>query len=377
MHNVSTNPSSSPHLSFVHVANVLAEIQPIPHTPPVIDISRFSSYNKLIAVVSSILALFKSSRSPLEVLVIQEQRLHCPTLYQYLDNLNMVVPLEVKKLVSQLNPIKENGILKCKGRINKSDLNAETYTPYYLPKQSMLLRLLITHIHVMNSHSPVLPILTLLRQNFWVPRSRPLVSLLNRNCVTCRKLRPRAYQVPPPPPLPKERTRYERPFQTVGVDNTGTFTVLMEDGSESQLYITIFVCATTRAVHLEVSPTLTTRDFLLAFRRFCTIYGTPAVVLSDNGRNFVGAEACIAKLIAEEEEVQDHMRKLQIKWKFQTLRTPWKGGHFERLIAVIKSALAAALRRKTLQEEVFRTGLAEAQAVVNNRPLTYLSNQLR
>ena len=279
-------------------------------------------------------------------------------------------------IISQLNLIKESGILKCKGRINKSDLNVETHTPYYLPKQSMLLRLLITHIHVMNSHSPVLPTLTLLRQNFWVLRCRPLVSLLNRNCMTCRKLRPRAYQVPPPPPLPKQRTRYERPFQAVGVNNTGAFTVLMEDGSESQLYITIFLCATTRAVHLEVLPTLTTRDFLLAFRRFCTIYGTPAVVLSDNGRNFVGAEACIAKLVVEEEEVQDHMRKLQIKWKFQTPRTPWKGGHFERLIAVVKSALAVALRRKTLQEEVFRTALAEAQAVVNNWPLTYLSNQL-
>ena len=204
------------------------------------------------------------------------------------------------------------------------------------------------HIHLF-----FLPTLTLLQQNFWVPRCRPLVSLLNRNCVTCQKLRTRAYQVPPPPPLPKERTLYERPFQTVGVDNTGTFTVLMEDGSESQLYIPIFVCAITCAVHLEISPTLTARDFLLAFRRFCAIYGTPAAVLSDNGRNFVGAEACIAKLIVKEEEIQNHMRKLQIKWKFQTPCPPWKGGHFERLIAVVKSALAVALWRKTLQEQTW------------------------
>ena len=301
MHDVSTNTSSSPQLSFVHIANVLAEIQPIPPMQPVIDISRFSSYNKLIAVVSRILAFFKSSRSTLEVLVIQEQKLHCSTLYQYLNNPNMVVPLEIKKLVFQLNLIKENGILKCKGRINKSDLNVETHSILLAQAKYALLRLLITRIHVMNSHSPVLPTLTLLRQNFWVPHCRPLVSLLNKNCVTCRKLRPRAYQVPPLPPLLKERTRYERPFQTVGVDNTGAFTVLMEDGSESQLYIPIFVCATTRAVHLEVSPTLTTRDFLLAFRRFCAIYGTPAVVLSDNGRNFISAEACIAKLIIKEE----------------------------------------------------------------------------
>ena len=147
----------------------------------------------------------------------------------------------------------------------------------------------------------------------------------------------------------------------------------MEDGSEIQIYITIFMCATTCAVHLEVSPTLTTRDFLLGFCWFCAIYGTPAVVLSDNGRNFVGAETCIAELIIEE-EVQNHMRKLQIKWKFQTPHAPWKGGHFERLIAIVKSALTVALRRKTLQEEVFCTALTEAQAVVNNRPLTYLSN---
>ena len=154
-----------------------------------------------------------------------------------------------------------------------------------------------------------------------------------------------------------QRVCYERPFQSDGIDNTGAFTVLKEDGSEGQTYITIFVCATTIAVHLEMTPTLTTRDFLLAFYRFHAIYGTPAVVLSDNGRNFVGAEACIAKLVNEEEEVQDHMKKLQIEWKFQTPRAPWKGGHFERVIAVVKSALAIALRRKTLQEEVFRTAL--------------------
>ena len=190
MQNVSTNPSSFSQLSFVHVAIVLVEIQPLLPTKPVIDISRFSFYKKLIAVVSRILALFKSSRSPLEVLIMQEQKLHGPTLYQYIDNPNMVVSLDIKKLVSQLNLIKENVILKCKGRINKSDMNVETHTPYYLPNKIMLIRLLINPIHVMNSHSPVLPTLTLLRQNFWVPRCHPLAFLLIRNCVTCQKVRP-------------------------------------------------------------------------------------------------------------------------------------------------------------------------------------------
>ena len=66
----------------------------------------------------------------------------------------------------------------------------------------------------------------------------------------------------------------------------------------------------------------------------------------------------------------------QVEWKFQTPRSPWKGGHFERLISIIKSSLVVSLRHKRLNEEQFRTAVAEAQAVVNSRPLTYLSNQL-
>ena len=52
----------------------------------------------------------------------------------------------------------------------------------------------------------------------------------------------------------------------------------------------------------------------------------------------------------------------------------WMGGHFERMISVVKSSLVVSLRHKTLNEEEFRTAVRECQAVVNNRPLTYLSN---
>ena len=49
------------------------------------------------------------------------------------------------------------------------------------------------------------------------------------------------------------------------------------------------------------------------------------------------------------------------------------GGAWESLIKSVKSALAIALRNKTLSEEVLRTVLVEVEHSVNSRPLTHIS----
>ena len=57
------------------------------------------------------------------------------------------------------------------------------------------------------------------------------------------------------------------PFTYTGVDFTGALYV--KDGSqEVKLYLCLFKCATTWAVHLEIVKDLTAEIFLLAFRKF-------------------------------------------------------------------------------------------------------------
>ena len=63
-----------------------------------------------------------------------------------------------------------------------------------------------------------------------------------------------------------------------------------------------------------------------------------------------------------------------IKWYFQTPKCPWKGGHFERLVGLVKSVLSSSLRRKKLSIEDFTTILAEVQCVINSRPLTHVED---
>ena len=66
-----------------------------------------------------------------------------------------------------------------------------------------------------------------------------------------------------------------------------------------------------------------------------------------------------------------------MRWKHQTPRSPWMGGHFERLVRTIKVSLATAISRKLLTLEEFSTVVKEAENIVNSRPLTYQSDSTR
>ena len=64
-----------------------------------------------------------------------------------------------------------------------------------------------------------------------------------------------------------------------------------------------------------------------------------------------------------------------VEWKFIAPRAPWMGGFYERLIGVTKSCLKKALFKKRVSREELVTVLREVQTRINNRPLTYLSEE--
>ena len=87
------------------------------------------------------------------------------------------------------------------------------------------------------------------------------------------------YRAPDPPPLPKVRVAESPPFTVTGVDFTGALYV-KTGGQERKVYICLFTCAATRAVHLEVVSDLTVDTFLLAFRRFSSRKSLPRKMIT-------------------------------------------------------------------------------------------------
>ena len=205
-------------------------------------------------------------------------------------------------------------------------------------------------------------------------RSR-IKSLLLR-CVTCQRVKGKTLPHPLPPPLPAERVQWVTPFTHVGVDHTGSFTIKDTQGRKTKAYICLFVCATTRAVHLEVVDNLTATSFIMCLRRLAAAKGMPTLVLSDNHKTFIVGETFLLDM-QQDPSVQEYLASKNVRWKHQTPRSPWMGGHFERLVRTIKDSLATAISRELLTLEEFTTIVKEAENIINSRPLTYQSDESR
>ena len=131
----------------ITVNELTVEINPIHPTPPIIDLTRFSSFTKALRVMSRVLEFCQSPSNAFEKLVRQEQMYHCNSIHAYLRNSRVNVNLEFKLTIKQLDLYLENDVIRARGRIVKSDLPLDATTPLFLPNRSRLVDLLITHIH--------------------------------------------------------------------------------------------------------------------------------------------------------------------------------------------------------------------------------------
>ena len=375
-------------LSSVVVAEILTEPIVVEQDVPVFDMSKFSSLTRVMGIMSVIMQFCRTyfpskfKLNSLHACVRLAQLQSFPTLYKYLAQPEQIPnpPEEVKNLVKQLDLfMSEDQLICCSSRMQNSDLSPEAQFPIYLPAKHPLTKLIITHYHVTNHHCGLGSLLMCIRQQFWISKARVILKNVIRSCVVCRKTVGRNVPQPGPPPLPEERVKYVRPFNAVGIDFTGSITVCNPSDSEDlpiKVYVCLFTCTVTRAVHLELCDSLTTEEFLLALRRFCAKFGVPSLIISDNGTNFRGAERFLVD-IQDEPEVRSHLQNTNIVWKFLTPRSPWSGGFFERMISTVKTCLHKCLYRRRVSSSELRSLLCEIQTIVNSRPLTYLSEDIR
>lgn len=250
-------------------------------------------------------------------------------------------------------------------------MDADAKFPYLLPPKDRLTTLIIQEAHITHLHSGLESIVTYLRQKFWIPSIRQRVRSTIHKCTVCRKVSGQPYRAPDPPPLPKDRLRESPPFTVTGVDFTGALYIKSKDGTQEKVYICLFTCANTRAVHLEIVPNLTEESFILAFRRFAARKSIPKVMISDNALTYVAAARTIEKLTSA---TNDMLASYGTTWKFIPPGAPWYGGWWERLIGLTKNCLKKVLGKAFVSLAVLETVITEVECILNDRPLTYVSS---
>lgn len=180
--------------------------------------------------------------------------------------------------------------------------------------------------------------------------------------------------------LPSARVRRtNRPFLHTGVDCCGPFDVRASKGrgmKAYKAYITVFVCLTVKAIHIECVDGLTTDAFISAFRRFVARRGLPSDMYSDNGTNFVGAANELSREFIKvaydsEKIIADQHAEDQIHWHFITPspRAPHFGGLWEAGVKSVKHHLKRVIGESKLTYEEMSTLLCQIEACLNSRPL--------
>ena len=228
-----------PEQTYLHVATneLVVEINPVNPVPPVLDLERISRYTRVTNIMSKVLNFTKSSTDPLLKLVMQEQRLHCNSIYTHLSNPRINISIDIKNTIRDLDLHLIDNVIRPKGRLIHSELSLDAQTPLFLPNHSRLVDLIVRHIHQKHNHCGLSHTLSVFRQTFWSPKFRSRLKSIILRCVTFRRQRARTIAKPSPPPLPAERVQWQRPFSTVGVDHTGHFYARDPYSNYIKLYI--------------------------------------------------------------------------------------------------------------------------------------------
>ena len=174
-------------------------------------------------------------------------------------------------------------------------------------------------------------------------------------------------------PLPTPRlTPDKAPFTFTGVDYFGP--LYEKQGSTAKRYGCLFTCMTTRAVHMyiEIAHSLDTDSFLGALQRIVSRRGKPEKILSDNGTNFRGGEKELRQEIEKwnKTKINNVLLQQEIQWSFNPPGASHMGGIWERMIRTTRKILKILTNEQLVNDETLLTLMAEAEKIINDRPLT-------
>ncbi|UYV82214.1 hypothetical protein LAZ67_21001350 [Cordylochernes scorpioides] len=277
------------------------------------------------------------------------------------------VSIEKSNATKSFKILKNTDGLWCvESKLLHGQVPEEFKTPIILPGDHPFVEQLIWEVHLKNGHVGVQFILSKLREKFWIIRGRKTIRKIISKCIACKRLKEKSLQRPMAA-LPENRIGLGKPFQITGVDLLGPLH-LKEGG---KVWVAAFTCAVYRAIHLELVKSLETGVFMTALHRFICRRGRPEKIYSDNGTNFAKLNRIFKRLDWTRIERETSIKRIQ--WIFIPPSAPWWGGFWERMVRTIKEMLIKMLGHRKLKYVQLQTALCEIESIINNRPLTYVS----
>ncbi|XP_063830967.1 uncharacterized protein LOC135080214 [Ostrinia nubilalis] len=300
---------------------------------------RFSSLSKLLRVVAYCRRFIRRTRSTylrkdeideaLQCCIRQAQRESFPSEYAQLLVGNSEHKLS--SLRSLCPYLDDNKIIRVTGRLQKAQGDENFKHPIILPKNHQLTKLIVADAHERTLHGGPQLMINYLRSAYWIISVRTIVRQHVHACVICAKQKAQT-KAQFMGSLPSVRCTPARPFLHSGLDYAGPINIRTSKGRGHRSYkgyISLFVCMSTRAIHLELVSDMTSQAFLAAFKRFTARRGHCTDIWSDNGTTFVGASKELQQLSSIQEHIVQNLEMNGTTWHFIPPHAPNFGGIWE------------------------------------------------
>ena len=151
----------------------------------VIDCTRFSNYNRLLRVTATVLKAvqrFKSKRQESESELTAGDLDLAEKLW--INHLQLALPSHqhYKSWQAEFGLFVDNGLIRCGGRLQNSDLPLTTKHPYLLPKDHHVTDLIVNECHARVMHGGVKATLMEFRARFWLVKGRQRIRQIIHSC---------------------------------------------------------------------------------------------------------------------------------------------------------------------------------------------------
>ncbi len=181
--------------------------------------------------------------------------------------------------------------------------------------------LCVAHDHELSGHLGIMKTYSNLLTHFFWPGMKASVTQYCRSCHACQ-IAGKPNQVVPPAPL-KPVPVMSEPFEKLVIDCVGP----LPRTKSGHSYLLTLMCSATRFLEAIPLRTLKTPAIVKAIIKFCTTFGLPKIIQSDQGSNIISRV------------FRKVMKELNIKHCVSSAYHPQSQGVLERFHQTLKSML--------------------------------------
>ena len=359
----------------------------------VLDINRFSSFNKAVNTLAYVLLFIKKlkdkvcsrvgdeavlgsgSNSFLECRVVAHNYIICSAqreayreVFEYLDCPSKHTK-DIPGPMNRYNLYRDGSdCLRIKSKFQKQS----NFNPILLPKSGVVTASIIRQAHENVGHLGLYTVLRELRKNYWIECCISAVKRCLKACLVCRRLNEKPIKINQGSYRQFRCSPPQRCFRSIFVDHIGPIFINLQ-GVRTKVWLLIISCLFSRAVNLKICRSLSVQEFLRALQLHCNEYGQFSEFLSDLGSSLVAGTNSI-KAFLSDHETQRYLGMHGVKEvKFQQYAkgNSSLGSIVECQVKQVKFLIQKSIKSNVLDYFDFETLISEAVSLINKRPVSF------